>query len=456
MRAARLISILFLAAFIPSLALCQEKTTEVLTLDQVLKMALANNRLLKVSELEVEKAEKRRDALKTERYPGFTLRVLEGRTLQAIEFEFAQGSLGDITIPPPAPGMPPRSIPVPQQDTAITADPQFNTFLIGSASQPITQLYRIGLGVNLHQLNVEISEEKVAGQRQTIVHSAKKMYFGILQLQSGMEATEESLNFFRELDRTVQEYVQQQTALKADSLEVKARLAKQQYTLLTLRNNHATLKEQLNNLLGRNIDMEFRVSSLPEDLSPAMDLKGAQKVAFEKRPELKEARLKVEAAEMDRRLKKAEYIPDLSFIAGYLQTTQIGIFPSSFSVVGLYLTWDPFDWGKKQKELAEKTRTITQANTQLKEGESLVLIDVNSKYRKVEEAKELLGVTKLGQQAAGEKLTIAKNSYDQQRGLLKDVLEAEASLAEKNNAHQQATLSYWTALADLQKAIGEE
>lgn len=456
MRAARIVSILFLVSLIPSLSLCQQQTTEVLTLDQVVKMALANNRLLKVSELEVEKAEKRRDALKTERYPGFTLRVLEGRTLQAVEFEFPQGSLGQITIPPPAPGMPPRGIPVPQQDTTITADPQFNTFFLGSASQPITQLYKIGLGINLHQLNVEISEEKVAGQRQTVVNSAKKMYFGILQLQSGMEATAESLNFFRELDRTLQEYVQQQTALKADSLEVNARLAKQEHTLLTIRNSLATLKEQLNNLLGRSIETEFRVSPLPEDLAPAMDLAEAQRVAFEKRPELKEARLKVKAAEMDRRLKKAEYIPDLSFVAGYLQTTQIGIFPSSFSILGLYLTWDPFDWGKKQKELAEKSRTITQANIQLKEGESLVLIDVNSKYRTVEEAKQLLGVTKLGQQAAREKLTIAKNTFDQQRGLLKDVLEAEASLAEKNNANRQATLSYWLALADLEKAIGEE
>ena len=59
----------------------------------------------------------------------------------------------------------------------------------------------------------------------------------------------------RELDRVTGDYVAHQVALKSDSLEVKTRLAKAEYEALNLQNQLATQKEQLNNLLGRDVPL---------------------------------------------------------------------------------------------------------------------------------------------------------------------------------------------------------
>jgi len=40
--------------------------------------------------------------------------------------------------------------------------------------------------------------------------------------------------------------------------------------------------------------------------------------------------------------------------------------------------------------------------------------------------------------------------------LLKDLLQAQAQSSETNFHYQQALSSYWTAFAELRKAIGEE
>ena len=68
----------------------------------------------------------------------------------------------------------------------------------------------------------------------------------------------------------------------------------------------------------------------------------------------------------------------------------------------------------------------------------------------------MLRVSQLAQEATREKLRVTMNKYTQQAVLLKDVLHAQAELAGANDQYQQALLSFWTARAEFEKALGEE
>ncbi len=46
--------------------------------------------------------------------------------------------------------------------------------------------------------------------------------------------------------------------------------------------------------------------------------------------------------------------------------------------------------------------------------------------------------------------------YSAQEALFKDVLQSQAALAEANHQYQQALLSFWTAKADFEKAMGTD
>jgi outer membrane protein len=48
------------------------------------------------------------------------------------------------------------------------------------------------------------------------------------------------------------------------------------------------------------------------------------------------------------------------------------------------------------------------------------------------------------------------DKYTQQAALLRDVLQAQADLADANATYQSGLLSLWTARADFEKALGEE
>jgi outer membrane protein TolC len=159
----------------------------------------------------------------------------------------------------------------------------------------------------------------------------------------------------------------------------------------------------------------------------------------------------------DLRAKKAEYIPDISMEFNTLAFVNYGRFmPAQSSSIGVSLSWEPFDWGRKKQEIAEKQRTIEQASNAQEDAVSSVLIEVNEKFRKLRQSRAQLRVARLTQQTAVESLRVVKNKYAVQAALLKDVLQGQVSLEQSNSDYQEALMSFWNARADFERALGED
>jgi outer membrane protein TolC len=86
---------------------------------------------------------------------------------------------------------------------------------------------------------------------------------------------------------------------------------------------------------------------------------------------------------------------------------------------------------------------------------SRILLDVNTRFRKLEEAKTRLRVADLGVQAARERLQVQTARYAERAVLLADVLQSQAAVASATDQYQAAVLSFWTARADFERAVGE-
>jgi len=416
---------------------------EVLTLDQAISLALSDSHLVKIAELEVGKAEDNLAAIRTMRLPSMNLFSLT--SIQMVQHEINLKSVTTDLLPG-VDSFAPLTVP--------RRPPTVFTSLI---AQPLSQQYRIGLTIKHGKLARDVTNERLRQVRQSIVDRVKRTYYSILQSQSALESVLEAIRLYRELDRVTGDYVAQQVVLKSDRLEVETRLAKAEYDALNLTNQLATEKEQLNNLLGRDVETNFSVSAVPTQTDYNLELASARARALDQRPEVREARLRIKEAEVDRRIIKSEYIPDVTLGFRYvtLRNFDSGV-PQNFANIGVLVKWEIFDWGRKKDQMAEKSKLIEQAKTGLHEAESLVLIDVGDKFRKFQQTRQALVVAQLGQETAREVLRINANKYKVTAALLSDVLQSQASLAEANHKYQDALLGYWTAKAEFEKSIGEE
>jgi len=209
--------------------------------------------------------------------------------------------------------------------------------------------------------------------------------------------------------------------------------------------------------LGRDVRTEFRVAAVPDVNGFDADLALARGRALEQRPEVRAARLGVKQAEVDRRIKKSEYIPDVSLGFTYMSFRNFDrVVPQNSASIGVVVKWEVFDWGRKKNQLAEKGQAIEQARNVLHEAESLVLIEVGDKFRKLQQTRQALVVAQLNQETARENIRVSTNKYKVKAVLLSDVLQTQATLADADYQYQEALLAYWTARADYEKAIGAD
>jgi outer membrane protein TolC len=423
---------------------------QILTLDQAIDLALRNNRDARNARLEIEKANDKASVYRTRRLPSFKISSLISQPLSTFDTKFEKGVFGTY-----------EGIgSVPNEDVTISSSTNTTGLLVAQVTQPITQLRRINLQIKQQELGVEISETQLRAKEQSLVNEVKRAYYAILQTEGAARAAEESVKLYRELDRVTGEYVVQQVALKTDLMDVQTRVAKAEYEVLTLTNALSAQKEQLNNLLGRDVRTDFSVTDALETAQATMretDLSNARKRAMDQRPEIREARLRLQQASLDKRAKKSEFVPDVSLTFNQVATFNYSNFlPRSVSGVGIQVEWEVFDWGRKKREVAEKSRTITQADNTLVETESRVVMEVNSKFRTLQETCQLIRIAKLAQTTARANVQIAAYKYRLDAVLLKDVLQAQTSLANADYEYQKALLSFWTAKADFEKAIGED
>ena len=401
---------------------------------------------MKNSSLEALKFDFRVSTARSRRLPEFKFSVLGGELLHSFDFTIPAGTFGTY----------PGTGPLPSTNSKIHTPSQFATFTTAALDEPISQQYKIRLGIRATELARDISREDVRAERQKIASEVRNAYFNLVATQAGIDATSEAVKTLEEAQRVTAKYQQEQTVLRADALEVDARLAKAHYDLSVAENGLATEREHLNQLLGRDLTTSFRVDFMPETEAEDLTLQDARTRAEKGRPEIRQAQLKQKQAEYDRRIAKAEYIPDLSAYVGYLGMNNVSFVPGNVGVAGFLLTWEPFDWGRRRNAVSEKTKTLEQARNGAAETESQIAVEVGMKYRKWHEEALLLKAARTQQDTNTERLRVVSNKYKEQAALIKDLLEAQAQKSEADYQYQQALSSYWGALADLRRAMGEE
>src|SRR5438105_382990 len=261
----------------------QKRASEnVLTLDQAIALARANNRETKLAKFEIDKQREASAEAKTSYFPRFDTYLLATELLTPLDFTIKPGQLG--TFPSTGP------IPSSNVDLHTAARPVAVASI--TLTQPITQLRRIRLGVAEQRLNEDLSRQTYAERDQQLVRDVRRTYYSLLQSQSQAESQRATIHSLEELGRLTERRLEQRAALKADSFRIKAEEAKAKYQLLVLEDTLSDRKEALNRLLGRDLLADFSVEPVSSALPEELELSAARKQALAQRPEIRAASIR--------------------------------------------------------------------------------------------------------------------------------------------------------------------
>jgi outer membrane protein TolC len=420
--------------------------SDLLTLDEAVSLALKQNRQVKNATLAVGITGDRIAAARTNMFPQMLVKVTPSYRLTPIDLNFEQGAFGN---------SPPFG-PIPAQNTTLTTNPGYSTGVQAGVTQPLSQLYAIGLSVAQLGVARDMSREDLRSQRLSTVNTVKQQYYAVLESQSALEALEEQVAANRELVRVLTEQASQEVALPSSVLQARLALSQSEHNARSTRHTLASQKEQLNVSLGRDPVTPFRVTPGPDVTSLQTDLGAARDSALRQRPDLQRAKLQATHADYGVRLGWAAYIPDVSFVFRYTSSVTAEQLPKNITYAGVEFSWDIFDWGKKQRRLAESKKALEQAKNAAEDAASQVVLEVNAAFRKLEDAQSFLKVSALGRDYARESLRETTDQFKHQAVLLKDLLAAQAALGRASDQYRQAVLSYWEARAYFDRAVGAD
>jgi outer membrane protein TolC len=417
-----------------------------LTLDDAVRVALTQNVDVENARLDVEKARESRNALAATRWPLLKADGQSGLPLNPTHIHIPKGALGTES----------DLGPLPSEDVDYQAPQRMTTMIQASATQPLTQLYSLSLGLHEAVISEKLAAETLRLKRQQTAQQVRESYYRIAQSQAQIEAAQSTAKALGETKALMERRLNEQAVLQADVLTSAAQLAQQNYQVLQLEDGLDTQKESFNRLLGRDLGESFSVETMDAPAGDELDLEAARAKALKQRPEVGIADLQLEKAKYDVRKQRAAYIPDIGAHVTYLDFVNISFAPENMTSFGFVFSWQPFDWGQKRHQIAALKSTVTQAAATRGDTNRQVQLDVGTQFRQLAEARLLVTACEANRAAASEKLRDVQNLYAQKAALAADLLQQQASLAQANSQWSQAVAAFWTAKADFHRAMGDE
>src|ERR1700719_3686158 len=138
----------------------QEESAKPLTLEEALSLARSHNRELKEAGLEIHEQKEAFSEAKTQLYPRFDTYFLASELLTPLDFTIKSGTLGTF----PATG------PIPAKDSLIHTPARPVAMASVTATQPLTQLFRINLSIKEQKLGAELSQQSYSQHEQDVVN----------------------------------------------------------------------------------------------------------------------------------------------------------------------------------------------------------------------------------------------------------------------------------------------
>ena len=415
-----------------------------LTLTEAVRLAVAQNRTLKIARYKVKENEERKAGARSAYFPTITN---QSNALHISELQ-------NIVIPPGSLGtaagasIPPQSIAVSQGKQTLVSS---GTMI----AQPLTQLLRIHQENRIAAAEVATSRDELKSTEDEIALEVHALYFGILVAQLQKRAAQQETSFASESLRENENDVRNGSALRVAEIQSRAEFLQGQQSVLTAELQIQDYMTELNDLLGLPLDTKLELD--PEISTNFETLSEAEyvKAAWEENPEIRAAEEAVTKARAAVAAAKTAYIPDITAYARHSYQDGVPFFVRNFGTVGVNLNYTLWDFGKRRAAVREHADQLAEANENLERLKEHVAVDIERSYNKLERTRSMVTVATQVAKLREESERLTTDQAAQGIVLISDVKHAAAANYKAEADLLQATLGYVLAWAELQRTVGQ-
>lgn len=311
----------------------------------------------------------------------------------------------------------------------------------------------------------EAAREDLAAVISDVVYRVREAYFNVLLAHSELKVQQQNVGLFDEQLKNENSRLKVGMVSDFDVLRAEVNLANSQTPFIRARNQVKLSWEELRRVIGVG-DMNDDGASLPTHLSGelvfepyAIALDEAIKKAEEHRPELRRAKLTVEAEKEGVEVQRADYFPVWSVFASY------GADKSRFTddlddehhgwIAGTTANWNLFDGLATTSRVNQAESTLSEARIRQAQLRQDINVEVRRLHSSFIETAELVKASTKVVESATEALRLAEARYSTGTIAYVDLLDSQRALTQARTNHVQALHDYNLSVAALKRAMGE-
>ncbi|MEO5931239.1 MAG: TolC family protein [Candidatus Kapaibacterium sp.] len=430
-----------LAAFLTLPVLASAQDTTRLSLGDAINAAIKTNRDLQLGRIAISNAEAQIDEAYATAYPSVTITSNYQRNLQRQVFYFpgADGITRPIKI---------------GSDNVLGADATVNQIVYNAA---------LSTAVETAREYGKISRQALRTQAGQTVLDVKRAYYTALFAREALRVNETLLANAEENLKNAQLQFKVGLRPEFDAIRAEVQAANQRPVVIQSRDSYQQAIDNLRLVVGLTGDSPI---ALTESLTRPVSLEKVEPAVADARAilernnaQLQTLKLTEKVNEMLVKIKKADYLPTVSFIGRYSLSTQfdnvsdISFQPTSF--VGLNLSYNIFSGWRTDAQVREAQFQVEQSKLRYDQAAQALSTQIGIVLRKVDYARQRISTGDLTINQAQRAYTIATTSYRAGTGTQLAINDADLALAQAKLNQLNAVYDFDMALSEVEGLLGD-
>ena len=331
-----------------------------------------------------------------------------------------------------------------------------------SLTQPLYAGGQLKAGNKLADIGRECAEENRRKTRMEVIADADRAYWNYISVSRKVRM----LDAYKQQMDTL--YAQMEASLAAemitenDLMRVSAKRSEIDYQWQKARNGANLCRLALCNVLGCGLETAIEPTDTALVLNPPAQMTASTAL----RPELQLLQKQVEAKEQQVKMTRADMLPKLALMGGYLYygnvdvktPTENGVFTQSlddgFAQVMASVSIPILHWGENFRKVKKARLDVENAKLELQKNANLMDIEVRQAVQNVTDGYRLVETAQLTCRQADESLRVMRDRYRNAMCSLTDLLDTQSQWQQAQSNLIEAQAQYKIYETEYLKATG--
>lgn len=416
--------------------------TTPLSLDSCLRIAQENNRQIRQSAIDIDKANDVKNQVITKYFPQISASAIGYHSLHPI-IEIGIDDIRNATVRDLL------STLYSNYGEALGLENTLSLFEYGfqvgvTALQPIYMGGKVITGHQLAKVGVEAAQLQADMTTRNVLQEVEESYWMVVGLTDKQQTLSAGIALIDTIYQTVQTAVNAGLALSTDLMQVTLKQSEMQRTQIQLTHGMQLAKRAL--CLSMGIPYNDSVSVV-STLSLTTDSIAQLNVA--QTPEHRLLQLQIQAAELEKRMAIADALPHIAIGAHYgYSYLQANILRDGLSntygngTLFLSVTVPLSAWWETGYKIKQQDRQLEQARLQQEYNNELLYMRTQQAYNQMKEASLLIIEHEKALQIATQHFQLTQANYQAGMTTITQLLEAQTTLFQTQNNLTDAYISY--------------